>query len=343
MKIVVDNKIPYIKGVFEPYADVAYLAGSAFSVADVADADVLLVRTRTRCDASLLSGSKVRLVATATIGTDHIDLAWCAQNGIEVVSAPGSNAGGVLQWVSAALARIVTERGCAPASLTLGVVGVGHVGSLVEQYALSWGFCVLRSDPPRERAEGLGRADGYVPLAELASHSDLITFHVPLTREGEFPTLLLGGESFFANLKKGAVVLNSSRGGVVDEGVLKRKLIAGSCTACLDTWVGEPAIELDLLDRVLFGTPHIAGYSMQGKANASAMIVDVVARRFSLPLTGWYPKEVQSMPRRAIEWHELCGTIDNYFDIEQETALLKEAPERFETFREGYHFRQEYF
>ena len=148
MKIVADDKIPYIRGVFEPYADITYLPGKAITAKEVKEADALLVRTRTRCDAALLAGSSVRMVATATIGTDHIDLPWCAAHGIKVVSAPGCNAGGVLQWVAAALARTVGE--ASPAGLTLGIVGIGHVGSLVEQYASAWGFRVLRSDPPRE-------------------------------------------------------------------------------------------------------------------------------------------------------------------------------------------------
>lgn len=196
MKIVADDKIPYIRGVFEPYADITYLPGKAITAKEVKEADALLVRTRTRCDAALLAGSSVRMVATATIGTDHIDLPWCAAHGIKVVSAPGCNAGGVLQWVAAALARTVGE--ASPTGLTLGIVGIGHVGSLVERYASAWGFRVLRSDPPRETAEKLGPADGYVPLDELAAYSDIVTFHVPLHAEGPHPTVHLAGERFFS-------------------------------------------------------------------------------------------------------------------------------------------------
>ena len=147
MKIVADDKIPYIRGVFEPYADITYLPGKAITAKEVKEADALLVRTRTRCDAALLAGSSVRMVATATIGTDHIDLPWCAAHGIKVVSAPGCNAGGVLQWVAAALARTVGE--ASPTGLTLGIVGIGHVGSLVERYDSGYSARTRRAKRPR--------------------------------------------------------------------------------------------------------------------------------------------------------------------------------------------------
>lgn len=343
MKIVIDDKIPYIRGVFEPYAETVYLPGKTISRRDVADADALLVRTRTRCDAALLDGSSVRLVATATIGTDHIDRSWCAANGIETVSAPGCNAGGVLQWVAAVLARTVAVRKARPAELTLGVVGIGHVGSLVERYAAAWGFGVLCSDPPREEAEGLGRREGYVPLGELAARSDIVTFHVPMLRTGPHPTVGLGGTEFFAALKNGATVLNSSRGGIVDERLLLRHVAEGRCTCCIDTWENEPAINSRLLAAASLATPHIAGYSEQGKANASAAVVAAVAEHFGLPLAHWYPRQVQPVTRRPLSWEALCATITDRFAIEDQSEALKAAPERFEDFREHYAFRQEYF
>lgn len=341
MKIVADDKIPYIRGVFEPYADITYLPGKAITAKEVKEADALLVRTRTRCDAALLAGSSVRMVATATIGTDHIDLPWCAAHGIKVVSAPGCNAGGVLQWVAAALARTVGE--ASPAGLTLGIVGIGHVGSLVERYASAWGFRVLRSDPPRETAEKLGPADGYVPLDELAAHSDIVTFHVPLHAEGLHPTVHLAGERFFSALKPGATLFNSSRGGVVDEEQLKRAMASDRCACRIDTWENEPAIDRRLLDAALSATPHIAGYSEQGKANASAAVVAAAAKHFGLPPEGWYPTGVTQVGRRPISWAEMRATITDYFDIDGQSRTLKAAPEQFETLREEYIFRQEYF
>ena len=343
MKIVADNKIPYIKGVLEPYAHVEYISGTAIGREDVYDADVLLVRTRTRCDEALLSGSAVRLVATATIGTDHIDSVWCKAHGIECVSAPGCNAGGVLQWVAAVLADTVCRRGCLPSDLMLGVVGVGHVGSLVEHYARRWGFRVVCSDPPRELSEHLGPKDGFIPFDELAARADIITFHVPYTIGSQFPTHGLAGKDFFAALRNNALVLNASRGGVIDEEHLKKALCDGRCDAGIDTWIGEPVIDDRLLRLVTYATPHIAGYSVQGKANATAAIVRAVARRFGLPLEDWYPPQIAGVGRTDICWEQMCRQIGSYFDIAAQTAELKSSPERFEYFRENYNFREEFF
>lgn len=341
MKIVADDKIPYIKRVLEPFAEVVYLPGRSIAAEDVKDADALLVRTRTRCDETLLAGSKVRMVATATIGMDHIDIEWCRGAGVEVVSAPGCNAGGVLQWVSAVLAAVAGDRN--PADLTLGIVGVGHVGSLVERAAEGWGFRVLRSDPPREETEGLGRKDGFVPLAELAAQADVVTFHVPMTKEGRHATAGVGGADFFAALRHGAVVLNSSRGGIVNETLWKEAVRSGRCRAVVDTWMGEPSIDRELLDMAVFATPHIAGYSVQGKANASAAVVSAVARRFGLPLEGWYPEGVRRVERRMIGWNDMRSSMSAHFDIAAQSQLLKNNPEQFERFREEYAFREEFF
>jgi erythronate-4-phosphate dehydrogenase len=343
MKIVADINIPYIKGVLEPYAEVVCLKGSAIGPADVRDADALLVRTRTRCDAALLAGSKVRFIGTATIGYDHIDTQWCRANGIEVAVAAGSNAGGVLQWISAALVLLSAESNRRPEELTLGVVGVGHVGSLVAGYARQWGFRVVCSDPPREQVEGLGRGDGFLPFGELAAVSDIVTFHVPLLREGPHKTLEMGDKRFFGMLKQGATVINTSRGGVVVEAELSGAISRGRCLGCIDTWAGEPRIDRLLLDRAFIATPHIAGYSAQGKANASAMIVEALAGHFSLPISGWYPAEVSPAARRPVSWEELTATVAVYCDLAGETALLKQSPDLFESMRENYAYRQEYF
>lgn len=343
MKIVADDKIPYIRGVLEPFADVVYRAGKDVCREDVVDADALLVRTRTFCDCHLLAGSGVGLVATATIGTDHIDKIWCAESGVEVVSAPGCNAGGVLQWIAAVLAFLSRTRAMEPASTTIGIVGVGNVGSLVERYALQWGFKVLRSDPPRQKAEGLGVKDGYVTLDELAAGSDIVTFHVPFTIGGDFATAGLAGARFFDILRKDALVINASRGGIVDEELLLKQIIAGECHACIDTWVDEPNLNDELLQKALIATTHIAGYSMQGKANASAAVVAAVARKFCLPLEGWYPPQVTRAHRGEISFGDMCSSIRSYCDIERETAALKSSGTEFEHIRGEYDFREEYF
>jgi erythronate-4-phosphate dehydrogenase len=357
VKIVVDRDIPFMEGVFEPWARVHYLPGDRIDPAVVCDADALVVRTRTRCDAALLQGSRVRFVGTATVGTDHIDTVWCASHGITVASAAGSNSRAVLQWVAAALAWLaankfpsllpgrggrVDNRQDSP--VTLGVVGVGHTGSLVAQYARRWGFRVMCSDPPRERAEGLGPAGGFFPLAQLAAFCDIVTLHVPYETDGLDATRHLVGREFLGALRQGGVVLNSSRGAVIEPVALRER---GGETFVIDTWNDEPALDRGVLARVLLGTPHIAGYSIQGKAAATAMVVRALARRFALPLGGggadWYPAGVPGSRERSIGWDEMCRVMPRYFDIATQSASLKASPGQFETMRNNYLYREEFF
>lgn len=331
MKIIADSAIPFLEGVLEPYAEVRYLPGKSITAADVRDADALIIRTRTRCDATLLEGSRVRLIATATIGFDHIDLAWCAARGIHVATAAGCNARGVLQWIGAVLVHLSRTQGWKPADRTLGVVGVGHVGSLVRQYAEAWGFRVLACDPPREEREH----GGFLPLGKVAREADLLTFHTPL----DTTTRHMAGEELLARLKPGAVVMNSSRGEVVDGDALLRS--GHPCV--LDVWEHEPRLDPQLLDRTLLATPHVAGYSEQGKATATAMSVATLAGFFGLPLRGWYPSEAAPSVPRPIPWQELCTTIGDAYDIEAESCRLKARPADFEAMRDHYRYRREYF
>lgn len=331
MKFVIDSAIPYLQGVLEPFAQVVFLPGREIGAADVRDADALIVRTRTRCDERLLAGSRVRMIATATIGFDHIDRTWCAARGIEVATAAGCNARGVLQWVAAVLESLSRRQGWSPREKTLGIVGVGHVGSLVKSYAEAWGFRVLCCDPPREERERCG----FLPLEEVARHSDLLTFHTPL----DDSTRHMCGETLLRQMKPGAVVINSSRGEVVDGEALK----ASGHDCVLDVWEHEPHLDHTLLDRALLATPHIAGYSEQGKANATAQSVATLARFFGFPLEGWYPPEVPPSTPRPISWEELCRTIGTRYDIEAESRHLKASPEEFESLRDHYRYRREYF
>ena len=359
MKIVADCDIPFLKGVLEPYAEMVYLPGKAISANDVADADALIVRTRTRCDRSLLQNSRVCFIGTATIGFDHIDREYCRSRGITVETATGCNARGVLQWVGAVLAFAGREEKWTPNQKTLGVVGVGHVGSLVAAYAQQWGFRLLCCDPPRQREAATHIPDHHNPLApvnfvsldQIAKEADIITFHVPLNRTGDDTTLHMADRQFFEKLKPGTLLLNSSRGEVVDGDALleflrreekEKRPMPVRCV--IDTWEHEPEIDRQLLRRTLLATPHIAGYSRQGKANASSMIVRALARHYQLPLTDWYPHgEVTPSIPRPIDWQELLSSIDTYFDIESQSRSLKESPEQFEAMRNHYPYREEYF
>lgn len=331
LKIVADRAIPFLDGVFEPWACVVRKPGREIGPEDVADADALIVRTRTRCDERLLAASSVRMIATATIGFDHIDLDYCRRRGIRVATAAGCNARGVLQWVAGVLVRLSEIQGWHPGERTIGIVGVGHVGSLVKHYAESWGFRVLCCDPPREERERLG----FLSVDDVARQSDLLTFHTPL----DGSTRHLCDDRLLALLPPGAAVLNSSRGEVVSGDALLR---SGHPYA-LDVWEHEPRLDTALLAGAEVATPHIAGYSLQGKANATALAVQAVAECFSLPLAGWYPDGVTPTLPREIGWEELCRTIGSRFDVRGETARLKSAPQDFEHLRDTYDYREEFF
>lgn len=332
MKFVIDQAIPFIKGILEPYAEVLYRHGEAICAEDVRDADALIIRTRTRCNQDLLEASSVKLITTATIGFDHIDLDYCRKHNIEVTTAAGCNARGVLQWVGAALARLAEDCRFNPTERTLGIVGVGNVGRLVKEYAEAWGFRVICCDPPREEREHCG----FIALDELLCQADIVTFHVPL----ESTTRHMLNHDNIALIRHNALVINASRGEVIDSEALFER---DDLTLALDVWEHEPQIDKRLLQRAVVATPHIAGYSLEGKANATAIAVRSVARHFGLPLETWYPNDIVPATPSVIEWEQMCHTIAHYCDLRTESTALKNAPEKFETLRNNYNYRNEYF
>ena len=213
MKVVVDIDIPFVEGVFEPYATVLYKKGDQISREDVIDADVLIVRTRTRCDEHLLGGTSVKMVSTATIGMDHIDLDYCASHGIHVENAAGCNAGGVMQYVFSAVYGIAARKGIKIDECTFGIIGVGHVGSKIEAMARYLGLNVLLCDPPRAAAEG---PEKFCSMEYLLENSNVVTMHVPLDET----TRGMADETFFALMRPGAIFINAARGEVIDEQAL---------------------------------------------------------------------------------------------------------------------------
>ena len=331
MKILADKAIPFLQGVLEPFAEVAYLDGCDFSREVVRDADALIIRTRTRCDKALLEGSRVQFIATATIGFDHIDLDYCRSNNIEVTTAAGCNARGVLQWVAAALALLAEREGFLLQERTLGIVGVGNVGKLVKRYAEHWGFRTICCDPPREEREHLG----FVALEEVLREADIVTLHTPLNDTTHH---LINGKNI-ALLHSGATLINASRGECIATEATRRN----DLTFITDVWEGEPNIDSEYLTNSIVATPHIAGYSAQGKANATMMAVQALARHFNLPLTSWQPSEVAHIEPRLISWDEMRSTIVRYCDLKGESVALHERPQEFEQIRNNYHYREEYF
>ena len=294
MKVVCDKDVPFLKGVLEPYGEVVYKKGTEITSDDVRDADALILRTRTRCNAELLEGSSVKLIATATIGTDHVDFDYCNNHGIMVQNAAGCNAGGVMQYVFSALYGVAARKGIKIDGGTLGIVGVGNVGKKVEKMAEYLGFNVLRCDPPRAEAEG---PDGFCSLEHLLANSQIVTMHVPL----DDTTRKMADEAFFALMQPGTIFINASRGEVVDEEALKIAMPKLGATV-IDTWNNEPNVDVELVDMVDIATPHIAGYSYQGKQMGTAMAVRAVARHFGIEaLYDFFPEDEPD--------HELCFLI----------------------------------
>lgn len=336
MKVVADHKIPYLAGTLERIADeVVYLPGSSFTKEDVKDADALLVRTRTHCDRELLEGSKVRFIATATIGYDHIDTAYCAEAGIAWTNCPGCNAGSVEQYIHSVLLLLKREKNLSLKDTTLGVVGVGHVGSRVAAMAQSLGMRVLLNDPPRA-AKG---EKGFDTLEVLAAECDILTFHTPLHREGVFKTFHLADENFLFSLKRNPYLINSSRGEVVDTAALLAAKAAGKVKeVIIDTWEYEPAISKELLEVAYIATPHIAGYSADGKANATRMSLEALCRFFQLDAR--FEILPPSLPCMEFSSDEEEAFLQRYNPL-RDSEWLKNAPEKFEWFRGNYPLRRE--
>lgn len=279
LNIVADINTPLIGSAFRGMGELTLVETGKFSPAAVSRADVLIVRSETKVDEQLLRNSSVHFVGTVTIGTDHIDTAYLQSRGIGFASAPGSNANSVKEYVLAAMLDLGERFGFSLEGKTLGVVGVGNIGGRVAPMAEALGMKVLLDDPPLARKTGDPR---YLPLDALMG-ADILTVHVPLTQSGQDPTYHLFDGGRIARMKKGTFLINSSRGAVVEgAGLLAALQLARIGGAVLDVWEDEPNILWDLLNFVNRGTPHIAGYSLDGKVNAVVMIREAVSREFGL-------------------------------------------------------------
>jgi erythronate-4-phosphate dehydrogenase len=306
MKIWVDENIPLGSEAFSEHGEVIRFPGRNLARKDIGEADALIVRSITRVNASLLEGTPVRFVGTATIGTDHIDQPYLASRGIGFTSAPGCNANSVGEYVTAALTHLEVHKGFGLQGKTLGIVGHGHVGKQVERKALALGMRVLKSDPPlRDEARAAGKdASAYSELSDVLAQSDILSLHVPLTVDGPYPTLRLAGPDFFARLSRPIVLLNTCRGEVIDDKALNAALDAGKIRhLILDVFTGEPRIDQALCARADFVTPHIAGYSLQGKLNGTTQVAEAFRRFFGFD-TRWSP-QFPSPSRPEIEYADM--------------------------------------
>jgi len=346
MKIVADKNIPFLKGVAEKYGEVLYLAGNKFTKDSVKDADTLIVRTVTYFGKDILEGSNVKLICSATIGYDHIDTKYCDDHGIIWKNAPGCNSGSVKQYIVSVLLTLAHRKGFLLKDKTIGIVGVGNVGRKVADACQALGMRVLLNDPPRQESE---KSDEFVDLATIKREADIITFHTPLIKTGEYKTLHLADGDFFASLGKKPIIINSARGGIINTGAIKKalsqKLISGAVTDC---WENEPDIDMEYLHAVDIATPHIAGYSADGKANASRISIESIARYWGLPDEPAKEIVAPQVTNPVIDVNEIiaedkiAGIILKTYDPEEDHRRFISDPSKFSELRGNYPLRREY-
>ncbi len=342
MKFVIDKAIPFVEGVFEPFAEVIYKEGPDIAREDLLDADALVIRTRTRCDAALLEGTSVKIIATATVSMDNIDLAWCKDHGIFVRNASGCNAGGVTNYVFSALYGTAARKSIPLSGATLGIIGLGSAGSRVEEMGLALGFKTLRYDPWRAAKEGPSE---FCDLDTVLAGADVVTLHIPVNDS----TRGMADAAFFARMKPGAFFINTAQGELVVEEDLIRAIPRLGPVA-LDTWCHEPDINRTLLDLVDIATPHIAGYTLQGKQIGTSLAIRAVARFFGLSgLYDFFPTtEIIEYQAVHIDAHDktqgqIASVIQYNYPIFTDDFMFRMAPDRFSEMRANYSYRREFY
>ena len=355
IKIIADANIPFVAECFSSIGEVTVVGGREITSGVVTDADVLLVRSITPVGAELLDGSRVRFVATATIGFDHIDVDYLRRNNIGFASAPGSNANSAAEYVIAGLLEIGQKYDLDLEGKSIGIIGVGNVGGRVAKKCAALGMRLFLNDPPLQRQTGDAK---YLPLKELFD-CDFITLHTPLTFEGPDKTFHLADENFFKSLREKCVFVNASRGGVVDSGALKKAIRSNRTKAVvLDVWEGEPNIDMELLEMVDIGTPHIAGYSLDGKIAGLIMIYNSVCEHFAIEpkfeAEDFLPEpdvpELKVNPDIGKEQQALFDAVRRIYRIDRDDARLRlildePADKRgsyFDSLRKNYPQRREF-
>jgi erythronate-4-phosphate dehydrogenase len=352
--IVVDADIPFIEGVLEPYCSVKYLKGELIDNVQVHNADALVIRTRTKCDSNLLNNSRVKAIFSATIGFDHIDTVYCKSAGISIYNAAGCNSEGVVQYVITSLIAVAQKERMERLPKTIGVVGAGSVGERVAALFLNLGFTVYRCDPPKKEnlLNGLTNpsfgdykltTEDYYDLETILENCEIVSMHVPLNKTTD--TMCSG--SFFSKMVKGAIFINSSRGEVVDDkALIQNRESLGP--VILDVYRDEPHINREVLKMTSIATPHIAGYSLEGKINATLFTLDNFAKHYSIEEL--YGLSIQPPSSSEIEFvkERMYTPIDNAaalllssFPIWDEDSALREAPHLFEKIRVNYRYRRE--
>ena len=352
MKIIADENIPFVKECFSSAGEVLTTGGRKITPEILKDADVLLVRSITKVGKDLLDGTNVKFVGTATIGFEHIDLDYLTRKNIGFASAPGSNANSVAEYIVSALLNLANKYNFDVSQKSIGIVGVGNVGSKVEKKANVLGMRVVLNDPPLKRQSG---DEKYRPIEKIFD-CDIVTLHVPLTLEGINKTYHMADEKFFKSLKPGTILINSSRGKVMDTAALKAAITSGKTKACvLDVWENEPSIDTELVKMVDYGTPHIAGYSYDGKVVGMIMIYQAFCKFFGVKpkfsAKDFLPKpRVEKIVISKDDPKPLLTIANTLYDIKRDDEklrqIIKKGVERqgayFDSLRKNYHIRREF-
>lgn len=340
MKLVADDKIPFLRGIPERFAQVLYLPVKEFKYENIKDADILMVRTPNKCTRELLENTQVKFIASTTIGFDHIDTGFCKEAGIKWTNAPGCNAISVAQYILSSLIELSRLKGFQLRDRVLGIIGVGNVGKQVERVCRAYGITCLLYDPPRAKQEGNG---AFASMQEIAEQCDILTFHVPLTYEGEQATYHMANDAFFSSLAKKPYFINASRGAVHDTPALLRAKREGKIEEMIiDCWESEPNISQELLSETLIASPHLAGFSADGKANGTRMCLEAISKEFNIDIPDLNtltqpakPKDpvidLNSFPNERLE-----NAILSTFSPLYEDQRLKGNPSLFEYLRTHY-------
>ena len=325
LEMIADENMALVKELFSDLGELTCLPGRSISPKDVAEADVLLVRSVTRVDAALLAGSRIRFVGTATIGTDHLDLPWLSRAGIVTASAPGCNARSVVEYVVAALFDFWRRDRLDWDRRVFGVVGLGNVGARLARTLQGLGLKVVGCDPFVSHPD-----IRQLPLDELLGEADVLSLHTPLTKGGSHPTWHLFDDRRLKALRKNTILINTGRGDVVDNAallrVLREGLLEGSDVA-LDVWENEPGIDPELLQTVAIGTPHVAGYSQEGKWQGSQMVRDALCHFLGKP-SGLTPQaeplaDVGSLRMSGTGWQALAGLVASVYPLRRSGSIAR--------------------
>ncbi|ODQ01136.1 4-phosphoerythronate dehydrogenase PdxB [Salinivibrio sp. SS2] len=357
MKIVVDENMPYAQALFSQLGEVVALPGRAISAADLIDADALMVRSVTQVNHALVKGaSRLRFVGSATAGEDHLDFNALHAQGIHATAAPGCNKVGVAEYVISALLVLAQQQGFSITDRMVGIVGVGHVGSYLAERLDALGIKTMLCDPPRQDA---GDPRPMVDIDTLIASCDVVTFHTPLTREGQYPTYHLMNATRLAALGAGSILINAARGPVVDNQALSARLDQGDMDAVLDVYEHEPEVDLDLMDKLTFATPHIAGYGLEGKARGTTMVFNALCEHLGLPHRAHASELLPTAPiphvTLAQPWQQsdLMALTQLVYDIRRDDSDFRRAMHgagdnkpaqrtAFDQLRKNYWDRREY-